>query len=392
MPKNGSESVTRTTESIIARLNDEFKNKMPEEYGQAKENMSQILTDRKKILKALKEEDNTIALGRDIDKMDEAELAKAMEDSIAGNRMALFLRRLASHTTTGGDPQALAETVKRFTGIDVENRALALRALAKATGKTQIANELGGLLMENRGLAARTLAAAGKIVSPSGEKTIKELASRGKAKDIPYEPKTVKYEKKVVEKPTENKYVKTRTEVNEKPPVPVKPDYDRARGMVERPGAKTDVRAPSNIMAGRSDRRAVIATPRGDIKALPPAQPAWVQQMDGQYSDPHGYIKAIERDILKGEIKLKEVDNFGETTSTDELNYILNHRPEISTKESLYDAVLDRDFIKNDVGFTKLLDDVYKKQNGEIAKYFMGDADYKAMTAPVQIDSVRNFF
>ena len=365
---------------------------MPPEYAEAKEKMSQILTDRKKILKALKEEDNNIALGRDIDKMDDAELAKLIEDNIAGNRMALFLRRLASHTTTGGDPQALAETVKRFTGVDVENRALALRALAKATGKTQIANELGGLLVANRGLAEKALGVVGKVIKPKAEKTIKELASRGQAKEIPYEPKTVKYEKKVVEKPTENKYVKTRMEVDEKPPVPFKPDYDRAKGTIERPGVKTDLRAPSSTMAGRSDRRAVIATPRGGIKALPPAKPAWVQQMDGQYSDPHGYIKAIERDILKGEIKLKEVDNFGETTSTDELNYILNHRPEISTKESLYDTVLDRDFIKNDVGFTKLLDDVYKQNNGEIAKYFMGDSDYKAMTAPVQIDAVRRFF
>lgn len=149
-PKNGSESVTKMTEGIIAKLNDTFKEKMPEEYAQAKESMSQILQDRRRILKELKEEDNTIALGRDLDMMDEADMSKLLEDSIAGNRMALFLRRLASNTTTGGDPQSLANVVKRFTGVDVENRALALRALAKATGKTQIANELGGLLNTNR--------------------------------------------------------------------------------------------------------------------------------------------------------------------------------------------------------------------------------------------------
>jgi hypothetical protein len=44
---------------------------MPEQYGEAKEKMSQILQDRRRILKELKEEDNSIALGRDIDKMDE---------------------------------------------------------------------------------------------------------------------------------------------------------------------------------------------------------------------------------------------------------------------------------------------------------------------------------
>jgi len=50
------------TEGIIAKLNETFKEKMPPEYTEAKEKMSQILTDRKRILKELKEEDNTIAL------------------------------------------------------------------------------------------------------------------------------------------------------------------------------------------------------------------------------------------------------------------------------------------------------------------------------------------
>jgi hypothetical protein len=58
----------------------------------------------------------------------------------------------------------------------VENRAIALRALAKATGKTQIANELGGLLMSNQGPVGKALGIAKKVVSPSAEKTIKELA------------------------------------------------------------------------------------------------------------------------------------------------------------------------------------------------------------------------
>lgn len=345
LPKNGSESVTKMTEGIIAKLNDEFKNKMPPEYAEAKEKMSQILTDRRRILKELKEEDNTIALGRDIDKMDEAELGKLIEDSIAGNRMALFLRRLASNTTTGGDPQSLAETVKRFTGIDVENRALALRALAKATGKTQIANELGGLLNLNKPLYERVLAGAAKIVTPSGEKTIKELASRGKAKDIPYEPKTVKYEGKKVEKPTANKFVKTVTEEKVEPSTV---DYARAKGMVERPTMKAEARKASNLTAARHDRRGVIVTPQGEVKALPPAQPVWVQQMDGQYSDPQGYLKALQRDILDENLQLKEVSDFGKTTSTDELNYLLNDR-NVQTKESFYDLILKRNEMKNDV-------------------------------------------
>lgn len=322
--------------------------------------------------------------------MDEAELGKLLEDSIAGNRMALFLRRLASNTTTGGDPQSLANVVKRFTGIDVENRALALRALAKATGKTQIANELGGLLVSNRSLTDKALAATGKILSPSGEKTIKELASRGSERKIPYEPKTVKYEKKVVEKPTQNKYVKTRTEVEEKVE-PSKVDYERARGTIERPNVRNDVRTASNTLAGRSDRRGVIVTPRGEVKALPPAQPVWAQQMDGQYSDPHGYLKAIQRDIMNGDVKLKQVDNFGETTSTDELNYLLNDR-NIQNKNDFYQTILDRHEIKNDVGFTKLLDDAYKNFNGDIGRYIMGDADYNAMNNPKQAHAVRAIF
>ena len=59
-------------------------------------------------------------------------------------------------------------------------------------------------------------------------------------------------------------------------------DYGRAKGMIERAGAKTEVRGPSKLTAARSDRRGVIITPQGEIKALPPAQPVWAQQMDGQ--------------------------------------------------------------------------------------------------------------
>jgi hypothetical protein len=32
--------------------------------------------------------------------------------------------------------------------------------------------------------------------------------------------------------------------------------------------------------------------------------------MDGQYADPEGYYKALERDIASGDIKLKQVDDF----------------------------------------------------------------------------------
>lgn len=100
-------------------------------------------------------------------------------------------------------------------------------------------------------------------------------------------------------------------------------------------------------------------TPRGEVKALPPAQPVWVQQMDGQYTDPHGYMKAVERDLMNEKLKLDQVGNYGKTTTTDELNFALNDR-NIQTKESFYDLLLDKNNIKNDVGFTKLLDDVYR--------------------------------
>lgn len=393
IPKNGSESVTKMTEGIIADLNETFKEKMPPEYADAKTKMSEILTDRKRILKELKEEDNSIAMGRDIENMDDTEVLKLIEDNIAGNRMALFLRRLASNTTTGGDPQSLANTVKRFTGVDVENKAIALRALAKATGKTQIANELGGLLTSNRSMMDKAIAAGGKLLSPSGEKTIKELAARGEEKVIPYEAKTVKYAKaepevETVIKPTGNKYVKA---VEEKKIEPSTVDYGRAKGMIERPGAKTEVRGPSNLTAARSDRRGVIITPQGEIKALPPAQPVWAQQMDGQYTDPHGYMKAVERDLMNERLKLDQVSNYGETTTTDELNFALNDR-NIQTKESFYDLLLEKNNIKNDVGFTKLLDDAYRGHVDELAEYFMGPADYKEMTNPVQINAVRGVF
>ena len=78
--------------------------------------------------------------------MTDTQFNQIMNDALAGNKIALFLRRLASSTTTGGDAKQLANTIKKFTGIDVESQAIALRAIAKLTGKNQIYNELGGLL------------------------------------------------------------------------------------------------------------------------------------------------------------------------------------------------------------------------------------------------------
>lgn len=78
--------------------------------------------------------------------MSEEAVTKLINDSIAGNKMALVLRRLANSTTTGGDAKQLANIIKEFTGVDAESKAIALRAIAKLTGNQQILNELGGLL------------------------------------------------------------------------------------------------------------------------------------------------------------------------------------------------------------------------------------------------------
>ena len=46
--------------SIVAKVNELLKKKLPPEYGMAKEAQSKILQQRQAILKALKEEDNAL--------------------------------------------------------------------------------------------------------------------------------------------------------------------------------------------------------------------------------------------------------------------------------------------------------------------------------------------
>lgn len=137
--------MSRTAEKVVAKSNELLKNKLPPEYAITKAKQSKIIQQRQAILKALKEEDNVLALLSDsqIANMSEKEVVKLINDSIAGNKMALFLRRLANSTTTGGDAKQLANIIKSFTGLDVENQAIALRAIAKMTGNKQILNELG---------------------------------------------------------------------------------------------------------------------------------------------------------------------------------------------------------------------------------------------------------
>ena len=141
----GSDAMTGTAKSIVAKVNDLLKKKLPPEYGMAKEAQSKIFDKRNQILKYLKEEDNALALLSDdaIARMSEEEVVKLINDSIAGNKMALVLRRLANSTTTGGDAKQLANIIKEFTGVDAESKAIALRAIAKLTGNQQIMNELG---------------------------------------------------------------------------------------------------------------------------------------------------------------------------------------------------------------------------------------------------------
>ena len=84
----GSNSMTSTAKSIVAKVNDLLKKKLPPEYGMAKEAQSKILQQRQVILKALKEEDNALALLSDdaIANMSEEAVVKLINDSIAGNK------------------------------------------------------------------------------------------------------------------------------------------------------------------------------------------------------------------------------------------------------------------------------------------------------------------
>lgn len=174
----GSNSMTSTAKSIVAKVNDLLKKKLPAEYGMAKEAQSKILQQRQTILKALKEEDNALALLSDdaIANMSEEAVTKLINDSIAGNKMALVLRRLANSTTTGGDAKQLANIIKEFTGVDAESKAIALRAIAKLTGNQQIMNELGGLI--EKGIMKWTLWFVRKTLAPSPDKVIKAVATK----------------------------------------------------------------------------------------------------------------------------------------------------------------------------------------------------------------------
>lgn len=174
----GSDAMTGTAKSIVAKVNELLKKKLPPEYGMAKEAQSKIIQQRQAILKALKEEDNALALLSDdaIANMSEEAVTKLINDSIAGNKMALVLRRLANSTTTGGDAKQLANIIKEFTGVDAESKAIALRAIAKLTGNQQILNELGGLL--DKWVVKWALWLVRKWLAPSPDKVIKAVATK----------------------------------------------------------------------------------------------------------------------------------------------------------------------------------------------------------------------
>ena len=174
----GSDAMTGTAKSIVANVNDLLKKKLPAEYAKVKEAQSKILQQRQTILKALKEEDNALALLSDdaIANMSEEAVVKLMNDSIAGNKMALVLRRLANSTTTGGDAKQLANIIKEFTGVDAESKAIALRAIAKLTGNQQILNELGGLL--DKWVVKWALWLVRKTLAPSPDKVLKAVATK----------------------------------------------------------------------------------------------------------------------------------------------------------------------------------------------------------------------
>ena len=174
----GSDAMTSAAKSIVAKVNELLKKKLPPEYGMAKEAQSKILQQRQAILKALKEEDNALALLSDdaIANMSEEAVTKLINDSIAGNKMALVLRRLANSTTTGGDAKQLANIIKEFTWVDAESKAIALRAIAKLTGNQQILNELGGLL--DKWVVKWALWLVRKTLAPSPDKVIKAVATK----------------------------------------------------------------------------------------------------------------------------------------------------------------------------------------------------------------------
>ena len=81
--------MSRTAEKVVAKSNELLKNKLPPEYAITKAKQSKIIQQRQAILKALKEEDNALALLSDsqIANMSEKEVVKLINDSIAGNRM-----------------------------------------------------------------------------------------------------------------------------------------------------------------------------------------------------------------------------------------------------------------------------------------------------------------
>ena len=177
-PVYWSESLSRTAQRIVERSNEVLKSKLPKEYSIIKDKQSKIINQRRDILKALKEEDNNLATLTDeqLLSMSEEDIFNLINDSIAGNRMALFLRRLANSTTTWGDAKQLANNIKNFIGLDVENQAIALRAVARLTGNQQIFNELGGLI--EKGIARWAANLVRKAVAPSPEKILKATASK----------------------------------------------------------------------------------------------------------------------------------------------------------------------------------------------------------------------
>lgn len=179
-PVLGSESVSKTWEWIVSDINSLLKSKLPKEYGAIKQQQSDILNTRKLILKKLGEEDNTIAnlTNQQIENMSDKEVTQLINDSIAGNKMGLFLRRLASSTTTGGDAKQLANIIKNFTWVDAESEAIALRAIAKMTGKNQIYNELGGILEKWPIQAATNLLKRGAkaTILPSDKTVVKAVS------------------------------------------------------------------------------------------------------------------------------------------------------------------------------------------------------------------------
>ena len=235
----GSDAMTGTAKSIVAKVNDLLKKKLPAEYAKAKEAQSKILQQRQVILKALKEEDNALALLSDdaIANMSEEAVVKLMNDSIAGNKMALVLRRLANSTTTGGDAKQLANIIKEFTGVDAESKAIALRAIAKLTGNQQIMNELGGLI--EKGIMKWSLWFIRKTLAPSPDKVIKAVATPSGTKP-PIVPKAKP-------KATTESALKTTPVVPEKKSIVAKKE-----ATVKTPEIKSEKVIPKEVKTGTS--------------------------------------------------------------------------------------------------------------------------------------------